>query len=417
MKMKPNAAVLIAILVLVTLSLNSVFSALTGSVIIGNSGNITTWTALPLHIEGKYIKNSINQTIYLRGVNRPSGFTSSCTGSWFRDGDWAYGYSYTHWDETGLRQRLAQMKALGFNVIRCIMFIEWWVKNSTTNLDNQTTDKGFQFCFSETVRIAQEYGIYIIIAPWGSDAPDQSEMPFPTTTIPNQQAFIDFWLDVSSKLKQYPNVIYELFNEPAGSVNTWLNACNATITALRNADDQHIVIVQYGYCGGFVEGSLDWVDDPRIQGLNILYSNHIYRYPSGNTMPATTSYDDYNEISNCLLNTWRYDLVVGKKPIIIGEIGASVAVSNTTSETQYWTNALNLLNNWNMSYAAWNWDQPGSGWDLQTDLGQGPYPPNQRGQILVNAIANWDLHLQTAVAFYPTFDKTPKPSNSFECIV
>jgi hypothetical protein len=289
----------------------------------------------------------------------------------------------TTWDETGLRQRLQEERNYGFNTIRLIFYAGWWIDDSSTNLDGRATDRPFQYCFINTVRIAQEYGMYIVATMYGPDTSGQPAMPFPSTHIPDQQAFVNFWLDMSAKLRQYPNIIYELYNEPAGSASTWLNAVSAVITAIRNSGDDHIIVVQYGYCGGFVDGGTNWVNDARTQGTNIVYSEHIYK-GSGATIPSGT--DDYAGIKDYLISHWRYDLVLdpthsyATKPIWIGEIGAE-------GTSAYFTNILQLLNDWGMGYAPWCWDQ-NQGWQLQTFSGNAPYPLNSLGTILVNAIAN-----------------------------
>jgi hypothetical protein len=277
------------------------------------------------------------------------------------------------------------MRSKGFNTIRLIIFAEWWIEDSKTNLDNQITDQSFRFCFTETVRIAEEYGMYVVIAPWASDVGSPEPLPFPSNCIPNQQSFVNFWADVSNHLKIYPNIIYELYNEPAGDKNTWFDAVNATVQTIRQNDDYHIIVVQHGYCGSF-----DWVNDPRIQGANILYSNHIYRHPPGSTIYGTTEYSTYNAINATLVDRWDYDVALNSdKALWIGEIGASASLSEaSTGETSYWRNALQLLNDWEIGYAAWNWDQLGSGWNLQTNINGPPYALNERGEIFVQSILN-----------------------------
>lgn len=348
----------------------------TDHVDIENSGKIAA--ILPLHVEGRYIKNSLNQTVYLRGINRPSGFTASCTGNWFEDGDWVWGQAYTQWTEKGLRQRLQQIKDCSFNVVRLIFFIEWWVNNSTTNLDGQTTNIGFRQAMRRTLEVAGEYGIYCVICPYASDQGKQQPMPFPSETIPDAQAFVNFWIEVAEEYKDLPNVIFELYNEPAGDLDVWLNVANMTIRAIRQITDK-IIVIQYGYCGGF-----DWV--PTAHALfgdveNIVYSNHIYRYPPGATLPSDIY--EYEDIKNYLINHWNYSIVF-QYPCWIGEIGAWLPYGE--EETRYWNNTLRLLNEWGLGYAAWCWDQLGVGWTLQIPGNSAPYLPNENGLILIDAI-------------------------------
>jgi hypothetical protein len=116
---------------------------------------------------------------------------------------------------------------------------------------------------------------------------------------------------------------------------------------------------------------------------NIVYSNHIY-HTAGATIPQNLySYDD---VKNYLLNQRSYSQVVGKYPLWIGEIGAWVASGDL--ETQWFNNTLHVLNDWGVGYASWEWDQPGTGWQLQDNAYRAPFPPNANGQVLIQAIAD-----------------------------
>jgi len=353
------------------------WAAGSGSVTVSNTGTIMMVS--PLHTEGRYVKDVLNRTVYLRGVNRPSGFTASCTGVWFENGDWIWGTSYTQWRENGLRQRLQQMKDSNFNVARLIFIVDWWLNNRNTNLAGQATSISCRTAMERTVSIAQQYGIYCVLTPYMSEANQSAhEMPFPSTTLPTAQSFVNFWIQMATAFKNYPNVLFELWNEPAGDYNVWMNAAQSCISAIRNVTNQ-IIVVQYGYGGYF-----DFVTDSRIQGANILYSNHIYRYPVGATIPSSEY--TYSQIRDRLLNYWRYSVAINSYPCWIGEIGAWLNYGS--QETQYWNNTLNLLNEWQTGYAAWEWDQLGTGWDLQTSASAAPYGPNTHGQMLIDHIVS-----------------------------
>lgn len=338
-----------------------------------NSGSIVMTP--PLHIDGKYVKDALNRTVYLRGVNRPSGFTASCTGIWYEDGDWIWGSSYTQWRENGLRQRLQQLRDSHFNVVRLVLIADWWLNNRSTNLNDRATNITCREALERTVNIAQEYGIYCVLTPYMSEVGAPHDFPFPSTTIPDAQAFVNFWVQMATAFKRYPNVLFELWNEPAGDYDVWMNTSQACISAIRNVTSQ-IIIVQYGYGGYF-----DFVTDPRVHGVNILYSNHIYRFPPGATIPADIY--TYDQIKDLLLNHWNYDIALNY-PCWIGEIGAWSGYGD--NETQYWNNTLRLLNEWQFGYAAWEWDQLGTGWDLQQGMSVAPYPPNEQGQMLIDHI-------------------------------
>jgi aryl-phospho-beta-D-glucosidase BglC (GH1 family) len=344
-------------------------------------------TGMNLHTEGKYIKDASGNVVYLRGVNRPSGFTVSATGNWFLNGDWIWGYTYYGgWSETGLRQRLQQIKDMGFNTVRLIFWEDWWQDDVKVYNDNGVekplSDQtyGYRYMMEQTVKIAQEYGIYIIYSPYG-ECCGQAEMPFPGSAVPNQQAFADMWKQIAQTIN-YPNVLFELFNEPAGDYDTWMNAAQAAITSIRSVSN-NLIIAQYGYAGSF-----DFVTDSRIQGTNIVYSNHIYHNVYGSTLwNYYGEFHTYDQVKNCLLDNWNYDVALASnKPLYIGEFGHWYQGVNYEEEA--FNSTLRLMNEWNMSYTAWEWDHPWMGWYLQSDASAAPYPANNYGQMLAEAITS-----------------------------
>ncbi len=100
-------------------------------------------------------------------------------------------------------------------------------------------------------------------------------------------------------------------------------------------------------------------------------------------MLSRTDITSKNEIRDWLIKQWRYDLVIGKYPVFIGEIGC---YGDSSEEKTWFANTLSLLNEWGFGYAAWGWDQIGIGFDLQNAPNNAPYPPNEKAQILVNSI-------------------------------
>jgi hypothetical protein len=196
----------------------------------------------------------------------------------------------------------------------------------------------------------------------------------------NTAQFVSFWGTMASIYGSEPNLLFELWGEPVGDYDTWVNTLVPQATAAIRVYTQNPVIVQYGYCGSF--GFADDVWATTGQYGNIIMSNHIYRYPPGATMAQGTT--TTAQITSNLNNNWDYDTVIGTYPAFIGEIGAWTAYGS--DETTWWTNILALLNQWEAGYAAWEWNQLGTGWDLQTGSAA-PYSLNTNGHVLVNAIA------------------------------
>jgi aryl-phospho-beta-D-glucosidase BglC (GH1 family) len=381
------------LVLVVFISLQAILAIYQSSYTITGFGLIHPLTR-PLHVEGKYIKDDLGNTVYLRGVNR-AHFTTDCAGLWQpRGGSETSGLGF--WNESAVRDHLEEMKNYGFNALRMHCCIEWWKYDMNTTLDGSPANRNYRACVKDVIRIAQEYGIYVIID-WyavrvGWPPLGQDPLPFPpySTTDPNgtvissSQDFINFWVDVATDLREYHNVLFELFNEPHGDAtarNTWFNVVQECINAIRNIPCDNIVIVHWGFCGSF-----QWVADYPLNGTNIVYSNHIYHERGegpGATIPADKY--TYEEIKDVLVNTWKYDIVVNNSyPVLIGEFGA---VSEDDVQYQFFVNLLKLMNDWNFSYTAWVWDQPSLGYSLQYS-GTYPFSLKRCGTALVDAIAS-----------------------------
>jgi len=109
------ALLLIAFAVLVcTIFSTPAISSSLNSVTIRSSGRIVIIS--PLHVEGKYIKNAFNQTIYLRGVNKAE-FADDPDGVWMGS---------TMWNNNNVKAELDAMKSWGVNTVRCHFSVELW---------------------------------------------------------------------------------------------------------------------------------------------------------------------------------------------------------------------------------------------------------------------------------------------------
>jgi hypothetical protein len=377
--MKTNAklasSVCVALLI-VLLAFPTTLSLLTASVTLSSSGVISTLAILPLHTDGTYIKDSSNGTVYLRGVNYPSGFTASCSGCFPANGDWLWGACFTSLSQSSLNARLAEMQSYGFNTIRLIFNPSWWQSNSATNLNGQTTTIHIREAMLQVIQSAQNYGIYCIVAPWTSDQ-------VPANQFSSATAFANFWTSVVQVLGAEPNALFDLWNEPNTnpSESVWCSTWAPAACAAIRAYSQNLIFIQYGWCGGFGFASSVWSSCGQYG--NIVMSNHIYRYPAGSTFSGssgtTTSVCD-----STLRNSWSYGTVIGHYPMYIGEIGAYTAQSG---DTAWFTSCLSVLNSYGASYTAWEWGQDGTNWQLSTPT-TAPWSPNTNGQVLRNAIAS-----------------------------
>jgi hypothetical protein len=389
--------------------------SMTTSSKVESSGTIFYGPISPLHIDGRYIKNAAGNIVYLTGAGK-WGWDDDPTGWWVPEGD-SYPAGYGVWNETAVRANLHAMASWGLNVVRFHTVADWWIKDSVT-FNGRTGS--YRNNLERTFQIAAEEGMYVIMdlfspvnGSWlyntGNSAPS---LPFPpyeyaeaATVLGSKQAFVNYWASVANETKAYPNVLFELYNEPNAdaavtkgiSVTTarddWFDATQKAITAIRNTGARNIVVVQWQYGAvpyigsGTVAGDLSWIwaytlDDPLG---NILYSTHLYR---DSLNPNWYSGYNYTNALNGMKNI-KADYVVQtlNKSLIIGEIGADMQFQGQElqHELDWATNMLNISNLWGISYSVWDWGSSDA-WHLLSKGTMIP-PPSAWGQVLITAVA------------------------------
>jgi len=395
--MKTYTTIIFVILVSGALSLTPAFSFPVSNVTIRNSGSIGTIS--PLHVEGRYIKDVFNNTIILRGVNQ-EGFLDSPNGWWNPEGG-GYTSGLGIWNPEAVKYNLDGMKSWRCNVLRLHTNIQWWLENNS----------GYRQHITDVLTWAQERGIYVIFEPFCVKIGPQYEMPFPPyippeqeAVIPSEQAFIDYWASVATELENFPNVLFELYNEPHGNTTArdhWFDAVQKCINAIRATGADQIIIVQWGYGIGCnlnypppvnTAATMNWVElyplsDPQN---NIVYSFHNYRGDFHKTVPTRVNIWEYDDIKlglqYCLVDYVINNLT---KPVLCGEIGANMWTTGEglTQELAYFNNSLTIYNEWNISYLAWVWTIPAH---MKHGVLQNGYPwlppPNAAGDILIASI-------------------------------
>lgn len=176
-------------------------------------------------------------------------------------------------------------------------------------------------CVTKIVDAAIENGIYVIID-WHSHSIKTNEA-------------IDFFEKMATKYKSYPNIIYEIFNEPVK--DTWEDIKSYSeelIKAIRAIDPHNIILV----------GSPHWdqdihlvADDP-IEGFdNIMYTLHFY---------AATHKDDLRK---------RGDYAIKKGiPLFVSECAAMEATGDGPIDYDEWQKWLDWMETNSISWVAWS---------------------------------------------------------------
>lgn len=381
-----SISIALALLLSFVVLTSPALSAMSSSHTIYSSGTISTLQ--PLHVEGRYIKNSLGQIITLTGTNY-AYFLDDPNGSWVLPGG---GIEWSTWDPIMAEKNLEAMKSWGCNVVRDYTTVQWWVDNTNN----------FRSHIKDWINMAAEEGIYVIFTFWRNNGTgSQAGIPYldpGNGYINNQADFVNLWADVADELKAYPNVIFEFWNEPTGNSSIrdgWMNITQQCITAVRNTGSTNLILAQWGMClaidfGAYYMGSiwpLDWVTNYPLTDTagNLAYSTHIYResfYNSSNGYSQVYSLSDMS----WALNTTQVYSVAQQYPLVIGEIGASywypVDSVDFTKEMAWFNNTLSLLNQNGISYCAFWW-WPLSKYQLFSSAN---YQPNQAGAILIDKI-------------------------------
>ncbi len=382
-----------------------------------------------LHVDGRYIKNEANHTVFLRGVNKAEMVDDP-------DGIWM---GSTIWTDANVKTELDAMESWGINVVRIHFSVELW----KYDIGPDSGHPASPYCGISTreaikklLNFTAERGMYVILDAYSVRCywtkGDQDPLPFPpyqtsenaSEIIGSVDDFVDFWRSVASELKDYPNVIFEIWNEPHNTASAnktdeeafmdWMNAWNLCADAIREVGATQPIIFQWGmgvYCnlyendetgevyakgGGhlhhWMENAIGNLTDPLD---NIIYSTHVYRLYGGTGLYQGSAKDKYG------YRGWPYEHVkaafeymgfkwVGdtlNKPLFIGEVGCDIAFTDEeyVREIAAWNNTLNIFNEWGISYAAFWWRNIGVFRLLKYGEPWVP-PPTESGQILIDNI-------------------------------
>lgn len=386
---KFHALTLTLVILVAIFSLPPTFSLLMRNVTIRSSGTIRF--IRPLHVEGKYIKNDLGQIVFLRGLNK-HGFEDDPSGHWqLPDGSIAF----NTFDPVVVVANLDAMKSWGINFLRMYSTAEFWINNTG---NHRRTVK-------DLATMAAEREIYLMYSFWHVRAPSGAPaLPYPPYSETGDEAiigseadFVEVWRSIATELKNYPNVIFELWNEPHGNETareSWFNVVQQCINAIREAGATNLIVVQWGYgiwanlsYGG--GGFMDWVEDYPLNDLlgNIVYSTHLYRGEIHYTEPTRINCWEYDDLKRGLQQGLvDYVLNTLNKPVIMGEIGPNMwqTGDELTRELAFYNNSLTIFNEWEMGYAGFWWWPSGTYAHLVT----GPnYQANVAGEILKIALS------------------------------
>lgn len=346
----------------------------------------------PLHVIGNKIVDANSNVVTLHGVDY-SYFIDSPNGSWtLPNGN----IEWNTWDPVALNSNLEAIESWGCNIVRVPITIQWW----TTDTSN------FRSNLEYFISSAAAHQLYVDLVFW-EDTAGEGEvcLPYPpydnNSVITSVSGFVDVWRGVSAALDSYPNVIFELWNEPAGGITaeeSWLNATQLCINAIRGTGATNLIVAQWD-SGIYLDfqnytanpsalSSMDWANPSPLEDPlnNIVYSTHLY---SNNFFDSLAGYALKYSYSDML---WAFNMtgllsLASQHPVFIGEIGCNLWAANMTDECAWYSNTLTILNQYRIGYCGWAWAPwtIGTQWGLVS--GQANYAPNQAGQILQKRIS------------------------------
>lgn len=208
------------------------------------------------------------------------------------------------------------------NVIRLAMYTD----NDSGYIGNP---EPLESLVREGIELATKAGLYVIV--------DWHCLKDGNPNAHKDEA-IRFFSEISSEYQNYPNIIYELCNEPNGADVTWDNDvkpyCETLIETIRAIDKQGIIIA----------GTPNWSQDIHLaaknplEGENIMYALHFY---------ADTHRDSLRQRLVDCINTY-------KLPVFVSEFGTCDASGNTSFNEEQSDIWMNLLNENNVSWVNWS---------------------------------------------------------------
>ncbi len=209
----------------------------------------------------------------------------------------------------------------GANVIRLALYTEDY--NGYLTGGNQTELKNL---IDNGVNYATELGMYVIID-WHILSDGN-----PTT---HQSEAIEFFSEMSEKYAGYDNVLYEICNEPQGS--DWNSVikpyAEKVISAIRENDSDAVVIVGTNTWSQDVDAVIgNEIDDP-----NVMYTLHFYAATHGDS-----------------LRQKMVSALEAGVPVFVTECSICESSGNGNIDYDSASAWLNLMNQYNVSYVAWN---------------------------------------------------------------
>ena len=378
----------------------------------------TAMINLPLSTSGSKIVDAKGRPIVLRGVNWFGIETEqhSPHGLWKRD----------------YKEMLAQMRSLGYNVIRLPYGVQSLRAPNATGIDfsigsnQELQGKSPIEVMDAVIQEAEKQGLLIVL-----DSHRLNDQRIPELWYGDgftEADWIDTWKMLATRYKNQANVVgADLKNEPHGKASwgtndqatDWRLAAERCGNAIQAINPNWLIIVEgvennvpgqklkIHWMGANLEGVERF--PVRLSRPNkLVYSPHEYGQGVFN-QPWFSEPSFPNNLINRWEIGWNYIATKGIAPIWVGEFGGRQTDSNS-KEGIWQRKFVNFLNQKNLGFAYWSWNPNSSdtGGILQDDwlTVEAPKQELLKGVLIANSFI--PITASPAVATTPN----TKPSTS-----
>jgi hypothetical protein len=316
-----------------------------------------------LQVKGNQILSAIGTPIILKGMTY-SYFAFNENGSWMLPSGEA---KVNEWDTAGVDNTLIFLEASNSNALRLMLSAQLWINNFSEYHNH----------IKYVITKAANRGIYTDVTFYNS-LPTESQVvnvnPWEygkNNPLKSSADFVNLWGNVSSVLKDFPSVIFELWNEPNGNEAEWFRVSQLCINRIREVGATQPINVMYnlGVAYDWGNGGVNWINtqNPPLDmswandnhlkdsANNLLYSTHLYRFSFVNSSITGSTQSGYKEIysySDMLyaLNVTGVLSFAATRPLTIFEIGHNNWASDPSQESEWYNSTLTILDKYGIGY-------------------------------------------------------------------
>lgn len=323
-----------------------------------------------VRVQGAHLVDGSGNTVFLHGVN-VSGLESVAVQGYDSANPWGglTGTPTPNW---------ATIKTWNVNAVRLPLNEASWLGYTCTDANgmqrNPDPGHNYQATVAQSVADASAAGLYVILdLHWSAP---KTYCPLAQNLMADADNSVTFWSQVATAFKSYPNVIFELFNEPAlsnyvqGSATDWqvllqggaltqyhnengfvslvwqAAGMQQLLDAVRATGATNVVLTAgLQYAGDLGQWLANMPADP-LRSLGAVW----HAYPAYGTTFGTAAYAAVDPVTqqNAL------NIMTAGVPVVITETGDQN--STGTVGSPYVSTLLPWADQSGISYLGWTWD-------------------------------------------------------------